>query len=120
MYGGVVLFRRVEVIKSTDTYVLVKSHSAYVEGLNEEKPAEDIFQKESGGDSSNVGIFRGNAYTSFEGSVEDAYSVLVKDPFADIKINTRTENEPSEFEYLGENELIIISGKNLYHGKLLN
>lgn len=119
MSGGVVLFRRVEVVKSTDTYVLVKSHASYVDGLNEEKPAEDIYGMESD-DSSDVGIFRGNSYTEFKESISDNYTVLVKGPFGDMRINTRTENEPSEFSYLEENELIIISGRNLYHGKLLS
>lgn len=119
MSGGVVLFRRVEVVKSTDTYVLVKSHASYVDGLNEEKPAEEIYGMESG-DSSDIGIFRGNAYTEFKESISDNYTVLIKGPFGDMRINTRTENEPSEFSYLEENELIIISGRNLYHGKLLS
>ena len=119
MAGGAVLFRRVEVVKSTDTYVLVKSYASYVESLNEEKAAEDIFGKESS-DSSLVGIYRGNSYTEYEESIYDNSTVLIKDPYADVKINTRTDVEPSEFAYLGENELIIISGKNLYHGKLLS
>ena len=107
------------VVKSTDTYVLVKSYASYVESLNEEKAAEDIFGKESS-DSALVGIYRGNSYTEYEESIYDNSTVLIKDPYADVKINTRTDVEPSEFAYLGENELIIISGKNLYHGKLLS
>lgn len=119
MSGGVVLFRRVEVVKSTDTYVLVKSHGSYLDDLNEEKAAEDIFGMLSD-DSSFSGIYRGNAYTEFEESINDNYTVLVKDPYGDVRINTLTENEPSEYSYLEENELIIISGKNLYHGKILS
>ena len=119
MSGGVVLFRRVEVVKSTDTYVLVKSHSSYLDGLNEEKAAEDIFGMEFD-DSSLAGIYRGNSYTEFEKSINDNYTVLIKNPYGDLRINTRTENDPSEYSYLEENELIIISGKNLYHGKILS
>ena len=78
-----------------------------------------VIRKESS-DSSLVGIYRGNSYTEYEESIYDNSTVLIKDPYADVKINTRTDVEPSEFEYLGENELIIISGKNLYHGKLLS
>lgn len=119
MAGGAVLFRRVEVVKSTDTYVLVRSHASYLESLDEEKRAEDIFGMQAS-DSSNAGIYRGNSYTQYKDNITDNSTVLVKDPLADVKINTRTEHEPSEYEYLDENELIIISGKNLYHGKLLS
>ena len=119
MSGGVIMFRRVEVVKSTDTYVLVKSYASYLEDLNEEKSAEGIYGMDSD-DSSDVGIYRGSSYTEFDEKITDDSTVLVKDPYGDVRINTRTENEPSEYLYLGENELIIISGKNLYHGKILS
>lgn len=118
MSGGVVLFRRVEIVKSTENYVLVKSYRSYTESLGQEKDAEDIYSS-SAAPALSVGIYRGDPDSILnEDSILDDGTVLVKSPVGDVRINTFAGSVNSQYQYLEENELIIISGNKLYHGKI--
>ncbi len=115
--GGVVLFRRVEIVKSGDNYVLVKSEKSYKEEQGSEKSAEALYGEIP---PLSAGIYRGNTQTSVtEENKADDGTVLVKRDTEDARINTFSEEDGGEFKYLEENEQIIISEGKLYHGKIL-
>ncbi len=118
MSGGVVLFRKVEIIKSGEAYVFVKSYDTYMKESEAGKTAGRIYGSLHE-DSIHTGIYPGGPYASFSDK-NDIYDgrFLVKDPFGDTVINAYEDSVMDEYGYLEENELVIIEGNRLYHGKI--
>lgn len=122
MSGGVVLFRRVEIISTTDTYALVKTYDNYIYDLQKSRTANKIYNSKN--DSSLfAGIYPGGAQTVFENK-EDIFDnrknklLTVKNTDGDTVVDLNVDVEDHEYGYLEENEFIIIEGSSLYHGKI--
>ena len=120
--GGVVIFRRVEIISTTDSYVLVKSYDDYVADMQRERSASKIYNSKNE-DSLFTGIYPGGAYSTFENK-EDLFDnsinkiITVKNTLDDVALDLNVDLESYEYGYLEENEFIIIEGSSLYHGKI--
>ncbi len=117
--GGVVVFRRVEILKAGENYVLVKSQKSYGDSLEDRKAAEKQYNNGEVPPLS-AGIYRGNGRTEVKDDITgDDGTVLVKRDVGDKRIDTFADDVGSPYKYLEENEQIIISEGKLYHGKIL-
>lgn len=116
--GGVVLFRRVEMIRSTDSYVLVSSAEDYLSRLEESKNAKEIYSSRYG-DSLFTGVYPGGAYPYFEkGDKLFENKLNISGPEMTVTIDILEDSESFKYSYLEENEFVIIKGSSLYHGKI--
>ncbi len=104
--GGVVLFRRVEILTSTDSYCFVKSEEQYMEELAEGRRTEAIFRSNGGSDSF-VGLF---------GATDG--EVLIKTDNGNVCIDPTVDEEKTEYAYLAQDEFVIVNGTGLYHGRI--
>jgi len=122
MSGGVVIFKRVEMVKVTDSYVLVRSYESYLAELEKNRSASKIYNSRYE-DSLFTGIYPGGVYSTFEDRNKifgspDNVSLNVKGIEQDTSVNLAAALEKNEYGYLEENELVIIKGSSLYHGRI--
>ncbi len=104
--GGVVVFRRIEIIKSSNGYVLARSEREYNAALGSRREAEDLFDFDNG---MLYGIYR----------TDSGEGLLIKDREGDTALDLLAGADGVRYKYLEENELIIIFGRELYEGKIL-
>lgn len=120
--GGVVIFRRVEIVSTNGSYVLVRSYKDQAANEESEKTANRIYSSKYG-ESLFTGIYPGGAYTFF-GDEDNRFdndinrSLNIKGVERDVSIDLNSALEKHEYGYLEENEFIIIKGSSLYHGKI--
>lgn len=120
--GGVVIFRRVDIVSTNGSYVLVRSFKDQAANEESEKAANRIYSSKYG-DSLFTGIYPGGAYTFF-GDDNKLFdndvnrSLNIKGIERDVSIDLNSALEKHEYGYLEENEFIIIKGSSLYHGKI--
>ena len=100
------LFRRVEILKSTESYCFVKSEEQYKEELAEGRRTEAIFRSNGGSDSF-VGLFG-----------ESGGEVLIRTDRGNVYIDPLVDEERTEYAYLAQDEFVIINGTGLYHGRI--
>jgi len=120
--GGVVLFRRVDIISTTDSYVLVKSYKNHLSDAEEGKTASKIYNS-TNKESLFVGIYPGGAYSTTRDKDklfdnDGNRSIIVKGVESDGTVDLNVSSEKQKYGYLEDNEFVIIDGGSLYHGKI--